>query len=1583
MEKIAIIGFSCLFPDAKTPEELWQNLISKKESTSLATEEEIGVNPARFFHPLKNQPDKTYSLMGGYIRDFTFDVTGYNLRSELLEGLDPLLQGSLYVAKQALQHSNYLSNDRVLSKCGVILGNLSSLTQRSHQLFGSIYQHTIEAALRELLQNPNFQLAKLPKSAQLSLYNGMNCGVLSALVARAFSLSDINYTLDSACSSSLYAVKLASHYLLSQKADLMLAGAVSYADPIFVRMLFSGVHGYPENDVSRPLDQSSKGLTPGDGIGMVVLKRYSDAIRDGDKIYATICGNGLSNDGRGKHLLSPNPKGQILAYERAYAEANISPKSIDYLECHATGTFLGDTTELSSVDTFFGQHQGSMLVGSVKSNLGHLLTAAGMASIIKVILSMSKGVIPPTINITTPLSSPNNVIGAEQVVRAATPWPNNRPLKRAAINAFGFGGNNAHLILEQSTQVEQIPDFEPEASTPVPATKMAIVGMDSFFGSCDGLDRFERSIYDGTQHFIPLPNQRWKGIDEEQQLLKDYGFTDGKAPLGAYIEDFDIDTLRFKIPPNEAETLNPQQLLMLKVAERAVKDAGLSEGENVAVIIAAETELAIHQLQQRWHLSWQLKESFVDTNQSLVSEAIDTLESIVKDSIHNQAKTSDHLGYLGVITASRISALWDFNGPSFTLGAGENSTFKALETAQLLLAAGEVDAVVVGAVDLAGGVENVLLRNQLAKVNTGVNTLSYDQKTNGWMVGEGAGAVVLKRLETAKQEQDRIYAVIDAISLVQARGTSDQVNPFPQPPLAEAVMQACQQAHTQADITPGDIGYVEVFGSGVAQEDEAEIRGLTQAYQTANPDLSCAIGSVKANIGHTYIASGIASLIKTALCLYHRYIPATPQWTGPKMPEVWQGSPFYVATASRPWFLAPDTTKRVAAINGMGLEGTYTHIILSEEQSQCDRNSHYLHQAPFYLFPIAADGQSELLEQLHNLEQTIENCVSLSTAASQTFARFQKRSQAIYTLAILGHNNDELKREIQRAIKGIPKAFDTGKDWQTPMGSYFTAKPLAKRGTVAFVYPGAFNSYIGLGQNLFQLFPKLYEEVDKHVANIASILRERLLYPRSLNSLSRRQLEVLEQQLLEDYHTMVTSGMGFVGILTIIMRDYFQVQAQSTFGYSVGELSMMIGQSVWSNYDQAIDALSSSPIFSTRLSGPKNAVREYWGLPQGKDDQHKQIWSTYVLMTPVSQVVECLKHENRVYLTQINTPKEVVIAGDPQACRRVIETLKCDAFRAPGNNVIHCDPMASEYHELARLTSLPICSQPETIFYSAAEYKPITLESHAIGHAMAKGLCQPLDFPRLINQVYDDGAKIFVEVGAGSTCSRWIGENLKHKEHVTVSLNKRGSNDYTSIVKALAKLVSHQVSLDLSPLYTQEPENSGQRRSMVKTITLGGSRIKSTILSNTNQEIAEALSSNVLIHKTWEQPQTLPNFKASEPVTSSNFQSTVLNHENIANRAFNHSVTSTETLNYGQPIKMPLENNNYSLELDKKSNNLFLGVNLSELHKNQYQKLSYNTSRITKNHAAFLMNQQEYLKQISDIIQHQVTFSKQLLDSES
>ncbi|MEA5550399.1 polyketide synthase [Anabaena cylindrica UHCC 0172] len=448
MEKIAIIGLSCLFPDAKNPEEFWQNLTEEKDSISPLSVADLGIDPAIFYDSEKGKPEKFYFLKGGFIRDFKFDASEYNLPGVFVESLDNTFKWSLYAAKQAIIQSGYWGNKTALAKCGVILGTLALPTKASNQLFAPLYQQTMEPAIGELLQEKDFRLGGALTAAKASPYNAMVSGLPAAIISRAFSLSGTHCCIDAACSSAFYAIKLASHYLQSGKADLMLAGAISCADPLFLRMLFSGIQGYPENGISRPLDKASRGLITSEGIGMVMLKRYSDAVRDGDRILATICGNGLSNDGKGKHLLSPNAQGQTLAYQRAYAEANLNPQTIDYLECHATGTLLGDTTECNSVEGFFGQHQATPLVGSAKTNVGHLLVAAGMVGITKTILGMSHGVIPATIDISEPMGSEHNVISPQNIVRTATPWPS-KGIKHVALSAFGFGGTNSHLILEQ------------------------------------------------------------------------------------------------------------------------------------------------------------------------------------------------------------------------------------------------------------------------------------------------------------------------------------------------------------------------------------------------------------------------------------------------------------------------------------------------------------------------------------------------------------------------------------------------------------------------------------------------------------------------------------------------------------------------------------------------------------------------------------------------------------------------------------------------------------------------------------------------------------------------------------------------------------------------------------------------------------------------------------------------------------------------------------------------------------------------------------------------------------------------------
>ncbi|MEJ1929200.1 polyketide synthase [Nostoc sp. NIES-2111] len=449
MEKIAIIGLSCLFPDANNPEQFWHNITAQKDSTSSVTVEELGVDPTIFYEPVKGKPEKIYFLKGGFIRNFKFDASEYNLPSEYVKSLDNTFKWSLYAAKQAIVNSGYWGNKEVLAKCGVILGTLALPTKVSNQLIAPIYRQTIQPAVAELLQNQDFHLAALPTATKPATHNAMISGLPAALIAKAFSLSASHFCIDAACSSAFYSIKLASHYLQTRKADVMLAGAISCSDPLFLRMLFSGIQGYPENGISSPLDKASRGLITSEGIGMVMLKRYSDAVRDRDKILATVCGNGLSNDGKGKHLLSPNTKGQVLAFERAYQEAELSPNAIDYMECHATGTLLGDTTELESIETFFGKHQAKPLVGSAKCNVGHLLVGAGMVSLAKVIYSMNHGEIPPTINVNDPIGSEDNVISAKNIVRSQTAWPQNNATKYAALSAFGFGGTNSHLILEK------------------------------------------------------------------------------------------------------------------------------------------------------------------------------------------------------------------------------------------------------------------------------------------------------------------------------------------------------------------------------------------------------------------------------------------------------------------------------------------------------------------------------------------------------------------------------------------------------------------------------------------------------------------------------------------------------------------------------------------------------------------------------------------------------------------------------------------------------------------------------------------------------------------------------------------------------------------------------------------------------------------------------------------------------------------------------------------------------------------------------------------------------------------------------
>jgi PfaB family protein len=575
-----------------------------------------------------------------------------------------------------------------------------------------------------------------------------------------------------------------------------------------------------------------------------------------------------------------------------------------------------------------------------------------------------------------------------------------------------------------------------------------------------------------------------------------------------------------------------------------------------------------------------------------------------------------------------------------------------------------------------------------------------------------------------------------------------------------------------------------------------EAGGLLGAFGLGHP-LTCALGSS---------LPGLLGVVKTAWCLSRRVIPGVPDWKAPSQSEAWQGAPFYVPGESRTWFLPVGQRRRFAGLDLLEANGRFTHLLFCDAPAATPGNVIVPGQEALRLFPLAAGSVEQLLKKVNTLKAKVAAGSSPFDASQEAYRQYlQEKSAAEYIVCLLGQTTDELLREIDFALRGIPVALEKQSDWQTPLGSFFTPRPLGRGGKVSFVYPGAFNSHPGAGRDLFYLFPNLYNHLSGLTDNIGGLLNERLLYPRSMTALTSVDLAAIEAQLAMDPITMLISGSCLAVLYTDVLRTIFEIHPASAFGYSLGEVSMMFASRVWTEADGISQTLRESPLFRTRLAGPQNAVREFWNLPtRNESDPHEALWMNYLLMTGPEEVREVLTEEPHVYLTHINTPHQVVIGGDPDGCRRVINRLKSKSIRAPFNYAMHCEPIHSEYELLIGLNSIPVMGEPGMTLYSAATYGPMPIERQRIAEHISRELCNCLDFPRLINLAYHDGARIFIELGAGSNCARWVDDTLQGQPHAAYSINRKGVDDHASILRLIAHVAAQHMSINLEALYQDQ-----------------------------------------------------------------------------------------------------------------------------------------------------------------------------------
>ncbi|MFM0291010.1 beta-ketoacyl synthase N-terminal-like domain-containing protein [Paraburkholderia megapolitana] len=1337
MLALDILGLGCLLPDADSLDTFWANLLAGKRSIRTAVAADWGIDPNRL---RGTGSDRTPSIEIASPSGYTFDPHGYHLPAEFLAAQDRCLQWPLAVARDALRDAGLWPADKEsLARTGLLLGSYAwAVGAASDALTRPLYEQAIAEAFDAVAPQAQLRLATGRVLKGTHAQSARIGGGLVRGIAGALGLGGPRYSLDAACATSLYALRLAALHIAAGEADAMLVVAANGFDPLYANLGFAATQALPDGIPSRPFDARSTGLAPGEGAVAMLVRRAVV----GTSTYGVIRAVGLSSDGNGKTLTAPNTQGQQLACERAYADAGVAPSSVSYVECHATGTQMGDRVELETMSAVFGPGQA---VGSVKSNLGHLLTAAGAAGLVKTVLAMREGVLPPTAGIEQPLSSEADIVCE---LRA---WPDG--LRRAAVNAFGFGGVNAHLVVDApgtvSTAIDHHADTNAQRRVEDTAAPPLLTGLAATVGDCANLDAIIEALQQAKPRLRDAPPATFAGLP----------FV---APRGAYLERVAIDALRLRLPPKDLERLHPQQPLMLAVGDAALRDAGIAAGTCTAVIIAASMDHSVHRLLARWESGWRLADALAAAGLSLSDEERGKLDQAVTDALHTPADAAVALGYIGNLLASRIASAWDFSGPAFTLSGDETTALRALDLGARMLAEGVAQAVLVGAIDLGGTIENLLVRH--ANGESIQNPLA-----------EGACALVLE--PAATHDQARAYA--------QWLGAG----------FADSLADAAQRAGQRAGLAEGTpVGLFEV--------------GALPAAALAAPlaEATCpALASSAAIFGDGHMLTPLLGVLNAALALNARRLPG---WAGSDTAAASNdertaafGTPAalaalgegraYVPTGSTPWF-RPAGALRHAAVLARDPDGSAAHALLREAPAGLSRS------APTTTLPllltITAQTRDELLARLREL---IAAPAQLGLRARQTLRGYD--ADAPLALALLADDVEGLLEEARAALAQLPAA----QEWQSPRGSRFSAAPLGREGGVAFVYSPLNTAFCGLARGVGALLPGALDKLDAGYRDAGAAMGASLLYPQRLAPLDPETRMQIEQRLLTDNHALIGAGVLSSWLYTRLLTERIGIEPAAVFGHSLGQLSMLFANDVWEPGDAWTARLDQFGEHLQRLAGDKVAVREHWQLA---DDQPLE-WANYLLLAPADAVKAAAAGETRAYVSLVNAPDEVTLIGEQAACARVLKKLGIGAISAPDSLVVHCDPAQAERAGIAAVctTSQVGPASPALLFAGGA---PASWTPQGIAERIADDLVSPLDFAALTEQAYARSARLFVEMGPGANCSRWIGKTLHGRPHVSFAMSRRDQDDVQNFGRLVALLVAHRVPLDMARVWGLADESN-------------------------------------------------------------------------------------------------------------------------------------------------------------------------------
>ncbi|MFO1093170.1 MAG: beta-ketoacyl synthase N-terminal-like domain-containing protein [Planctomycetaceae bacterium] len=721
---LAVIGMSCRLPGADDLEGYWE--LIQRRGCALGPLPASRFDDTLYFDSRKGTPGKSYTRLGGIVAERPFNRVAYPLSDEQISGSDPVHLAFLEVAGEALRHAGIEPFEIPLRNTGVYIGNARG-SLRSANLACAMHAQPVAAKLMESdafrQLDPQLQAEIVQATAErICAANredgggrtNLESNRVAGLVSEAFGLSGPATAVDAACASSLVALAQAARALQHGAIDMAIVGSASYSAWTSL-VIFSQAQALSSVG-SFPFDARADGFVSSDGYAAVIVKTLTRALADGDRVWGVVRGIGLSSDGRGKSLWAPRREGQVLAIRRALA-GGIDVSSLGYVEAHGTSTQVGDATEIAALNDGLGPlltKAKPVPLASVKGNIGHTRETAGLAGLIKTLLAMHHGRIPPAAG----FEQPNPEIPWDAlpfyVPTSAQAWdrPKAGSPRRAAVDAFGIGGLNVHVLVDDEPEhgsgraqmrvpcdVERTPAASRRGDT---GCAIAIVGRGAIFPGARNYAEFQDLVSSGRDARMPVPSARWN-LDQFPQLAA--SGSDGSARLwGGFVTGFEYDWRKRRIAPKQIAHGDPLQFMVLDAAEQAMQDAGCPEERlkrsTTAVVIGTgfggdfsiELGLALRLPDFQRLLGEELTLHGIATPQAAEIGA-----EFAAAFLRRYVALADETGsYSSSTLASRVAKALDLQGGAFAVDAGGGSSSVALAAAMDMLQSHACDAVLCG-----------------------------------------------------------------------------------------------------------------------------------------------------------------------------------------------------------------------------------------------------------------------------------------------------------------------------------------------------------------------------------------------------------------------------------------------------------------------------------------------------------------------------------------------------------------------------------------------------------------------------------------------------------------------------------------------------------------------------------------------------------------------------------------------------------------------------------------------------------------------------------------------------------------------